>query len=225
MKLLIVADEECPALWDYYRPGKLDDYQLILSSGDLKSEYLVFLVTMAHCPLFYVHGNHDTSYGRFPPEGCDCVDDVLMVYKGLRILGLGGCCRYRPGEHQYSQKEMARRIRKLRKAIRLVGGVDIVLTHAAPKGYGDANDRSHQGFEAFLPLIEEYHPAYLLHGHVHMNYSHNIPREREYRGTRIINCCERYELDVEPEIPSVSLSKWQKLCAKLFIKNIKFLDP
>ncbi len=223
MKLLIVADEECPALWDYYRPGKLEDYQLILSAGDLKAEYLSFLVTMAHCPLVYIHGNHDTSYKRFPPEGCDCADGKLLVYKGLRILGLGGCCRYREGDHQYSQGQMARRIRKLRRAIKLAGGVDIVLSHAAPRGVGDAEDHSHLGFEAFLPLIEEYKPQYLLHGHVHMSYNHGIQREREYSGTQIINCCERYELEVEPKAPFEPLTGWKKLYAKLFVKDLEFV--
>ena len=61
MKILTVADEECPFLWDYYTPGKLSKYELILSSGDLKAEYLSFLVTMARCPVLYVHGNHDDS--------------------------------------------------------------------------------------------------------------------------------------------------------------------
>ena len=46
MKILIVSDEECPALWDYYVPGRLSGYDLILSCGDLKAEYLMFLVTM-----------------------------------------------------------------------------------------------------------------------------------------------------------------------------------
>ena len=73
MKILIVADEPVTALWDYYVPGSLKKYDLILSSGDLKADYLEFLVTMARCPLMYVHGNHDESYGESPPEGCDCV--------------------------------------------------------------------------------------------------------------------------------------------------------
>ena len=51
MKLLIVSDEESPALWDYYQPGRLKEYDLIISCGDLKSKYLSFLVTMARCPL------------------------------------------------------------------------------------------------------------------------------------------------------------------------------
>ncbi len=223
MKLLIVADEECPALWDYYQPGKLEEYELMLSAGDLKAEYLSFLVTMARCPLLYVHGNHDTAYERTPPEGCDCVDDKLIVYKGLRILGLGGCCRYRPGEHQYSQGQMAKRIRKLKKAIQLAGGVDIVLTHAAPQGVGDWNDYSHQGFSAFLRLIDSYHPQYLLHGHVHLSYGHNIPRVREYGGTQVINCCERYTLELEPKTPFVPLTRLQRLYARLFVKNLEFL--
>ena len=71
MKILAIADEECPALWDFYVPGRLKEYDLILSCGDLKADYLSFLVTMARCPVLYVHGNHDTSYDRFPPEGCD----------------------------------------------------------------------------------------------------------------------------------------------------------
>ena len=90
MKVLIVSDEECPALWDYYQPGRLKEYDLILSCGDLKAKYLSFLVTMARCPLLYVHGNHDTSYAKEHPEGCDCIDDMLIEYNGLRILGLGG---------------------------------------------------------------------------------------------------------------------------------------
>ena len=59
MKILSVADEECSALWEYYTPGKLREYDLILSGGDLKGDYLSFLVTAARCPLMYVQGNHD----------------------------------------------------------------------------------------------------------------------------------------------------------------------
>ena len=55
MKILTLADVECKALWDYYTPGKLKDYDLILSCGDLKPAYLSFLVTMGKAPLFYVH--------------------------------------------------------------------------------------------------------------------------------------------------------------------------
>ena len=202
MKILTVSDEECAALWDYYTPGKLKEYDLILSCGDLKAEYLRFLVTMARCPVLYVHGNHDGGYDRNPPEGCDCIDGRLVVYKGLRILGLGGCRQYRQGAHQYTEKEMERRIRRLRWAIRLLGGVDIVVTHAPPEGLGDSDDWAHRGFAALRKLLEEFHPRYLIHGHVHLSYGHQIPREMEYQGTRIINAYERYVLDIPaPDYP------------------------
>lgn len=223
MKILVVADEECLALWDYYTPGCLAKYELILSSGDLNASYLSFLVTMARCPLMYVHGNHDHSYAVEPPEGCDLVDDKLIVYKGLRILGLGGCLQYSRSAHQYTERQMEKRIRKLKRAIDLVGGVDIVLTHAAPRGVGDWDDRSHQGFESFLKLLDRYHPKYLLHGHVHLNYSHNIPRAREYGDTQVINCCQRYELEYEHPVEFKALTPLQKLYAKLFVKNLEII--
>ena len=88
MKILALSDETCKSLYDYYTPGKLSDYDLIISCGDLRPNYLSFLVTMARVPLMYVHGNHDVRYEKTPPEGCDCIEDKLVVYKGLRILGL-----------------------------------------------------------------------------------------------------------------------------------------
>ena len=196
MKILTVSDEECPFLWDYYIPGKLDGYDLIISCGDLSSKYLSFLVTMAKCPVLYVHGNHDTGYRNNPPEGCDCIDDALVVYNGIRILGLGGCRKYHPGAHQYTEKQMRRRIFRMMWQIRKLGGVDIVVTHAPPEGLGDDDDPAHWGFAAFREFLDKYHPAYFVHGHVHMTYGHNIPRVRDYNGTTLINAYERYTLEL-----------------------------
>lgn len=194
MKILTLSDQECAALYDYYVPGRLDGYDLIISCGDLNAKYLSFIVTMARVPVLYVHGNHDGGYERVPPEGCDCIEDDLIVYQGLRILGLGGCRMYHPGPHQYTEDEMRKRIRKLRWKLWRHKGVDLVVTHAPPAGVGDSDDIAHRGFEAFLELIEKYHPKYLIHGHVHMNYGIEQIREREYKGTKVINTCERYDL-------------------------------
>ena len=196
MKLLLLSDRESPYLWDYYQPGRLAPYDLILSCGDLKASYLSFLVTMGRAPLLYVHGNHDASYRQNPPEGCDCIEDKIYVYNGIRILGLGGWALYNGGKYQYSEKEMNRRIRKLWWKLKRAGGVDIVVTHAPPAGYGDGDDYAHRGFDCFLKLIDRYHPKYLIHGHVHMNYDTKILRTLEYNGTKIINAYERYELDL-----------------------------
>ena len=196
MKILTISDEECPALWDFYTPGRLDGYDLILSCGDLNSKYLSFLVTMAKCPVLYVHGNHDGTYSHYPPEGCDCIDDHIITYNGIRILGLGGCRKYHPGPHQYTDAQMRRRIARLRWKLWRLGGVDIVVTHAPPEGLGDGEDRAHWGFPALRDLLDKYRPAYLVHGHVHMSYGHQIPREIEYQGTKIINAYERYTIEI-----------------------------
>ena len=196
MKILCVSDEESPALWDHYVPGRLKEYDLILSAGDLNASYLSFLVTMARCPVFYVHGNHDTSYDHRPPEGCDCIDDYLVEYNGLRILGLGGCPWYHPGKYQFTEQDMKKRLRKLRFALWRAKGVDIVVTHAPPKGIGDLDDPAHQGFEMLLELMDKYKPKYLLHGHVHLRYSADRTRVRQYGDTQVINVCERYVLEL-----------------------------
>lgn len=197
MKILVVADEESAYLWDHYRPGRLAGIDLILSAGDLKPEYLSFLVTMANRPLLYVHGNHDAVYQKRPPEGCDCIDDKLVTVNGLRILGLGGARMYNGGPYQYTEKQMERRIRKLRWKLHRSKGVDIVLTHAPPAGYGDAEDIAHRGFEAFLPLMDRYQPSYLIHGHVHKSYSvHTFSREVQYASTTVLNGAGRTILEI-----------------------------
>ena len=91
MKILLVSDVECPALWDHFRPDRVEGVELIISCGDLKHEYLEFLVTMINKPLLYVPGNHDVRYITNPPEGCESIDDCVFTYKGIRIGGLGGC--------------------------------------------------------------------------------------------------------------------------------------
>ena len=195
MKILIISDEECPALWDHYIPGRLSGYDLIISCGDLKADYLSFLVTMARCPVLYVHGNHDTHYQNNPPEGCDCIDGHIVEYNGVRILGLGGCRRYHPGAHQYTEAQMRRRIRRLWLPLLRTGGVDILVTHAPARGVGDDDDIAHRGFESLLAFLEEYKPKYMIHGHVHLRYGVDIPRVRQYGETTVINACERYVLD------------------------------
>ena len=199
MKILVLSDEVCPALYDYYTPGRLAEYDLIISCGDLKASYLSFIVTMAKVPVLYVHGNHDVGYERTPPEGCDCIDGQLIVYKGVRILGLGGSLKYREAPHQYTEKEMQKRINKLGWKLWRHKGVDIVVTHAPPAGVGDSFDLAHRGFASFLGLMDKYKPKYLLHGHVHLNYGRDKTRVREYGDTKVINAFERYVLEIPDE--------------------------
>ena len=196
MKILLVSDKESPYYWDYYQPGRLDGIDLIISCGDLKANYLSFLVTMGRARVLYVHGNHDRTYEMRPPEGCDCIEDKLVTVNGLRILGLGGSIQYSGGPHQYTERQMARRIRKLRFQLWRAGGVDLVVTHSPAQGYGDGEDYAHRGFECLLSLLDRYKPMYMVHGHVHMSYGADLPRVHQRGETTIINAYERYILDI-----------------------------
>jgi len=196
LKILLISDEESSYLWDHYRPGRLADIDMILSAGDLKPNYLSFLVTMANRPLIYVHGNHDGRYRAQPPEGCQSAEDSIIKVNGLRILGLGGSRMYNGGPHQYTEKEMERRIRRLRFKLWRAGGVDIVLAHSPIRGYGDSEDIAHQGFEAFKPLLDKYKPACFIHGHVHKRYGSAFQRELNYGDTRVINASGRYIIEI-----------------------------
>ena len=196
MKILLIADEEERGLWDYYAPGKLKGYDLILSAGDLKAGYLSFLVTMANRPLLYVPGNHDVNYEKNPPEGCESIDGRIVKINGLRILGLGGSMLYSNGPNQYTERQMRRRIRRLGWKIRRCGGVDVVLSHAPIAGYGDMDDPAHRGFDCFMELIEKYEPKLWVHGHVHKSYGTQFQREHMIGSTRVVNACGKYEVEI-----------------------------
>ena len=160
MKILTVSDEECPFLWDYYVPGKLDEYDLIISCGDLNSKYLSFLVTMAKCPVLYVHGNHDDKYEKVSPDGFICIEYRIYVYKGVRILGLGGSMRYRPGQHQYTEWQMKKRVWKLKFQLFWQGGFDILVTHAPAYGINDGEDLSEE-FITYKFIPQAFLSAYM----------------------------------------------------------------
>lgn len=197
MRILVLADEPSKWLYDFYEEGKLDEYDLILSCGDLPGNYLSFLVTFAKAPVLYVTGNHD-HYDRKPPEGCICIDDQIYEYEGVRILGLGGCMQYIPGApNQYTEKEMQKRVKKLRFQLRKKKGFDILLTHAPAFGIGDLSDLPHTGFKVFLDLMEKYRPKYFFHGHVHLNYGSDLLREQQYMDTTVVNAFERWTVDYE----------------------------
>lgn len=198
MKILAIADTESKALWDYYSPEMLADVDLIISCGDLDPVYLEFLVTMAHCPLLYVHGNHDGCYDETPPEGCLCIEDTIFRYQGLRILGLGGSMRYKEGPCMYTEKQMRLRVWKARLRALFTGGIDLLVTHAPARGLGDLDDLPHMGFVCFDQLLRAMKPRYMLHGHVHKNYGRFVREQIHECGTKIVNASGYVYLEICP---------------------------
>lgn len=200
MRILVISDVPEKKYWDYYKEGDFDQFDLILSCGDLPPQYLEFIVTLSNKTLLYVHGNHDDCYLDTPPDGCICIEDTVYDFKGLRIAGLGGSNRYKDGKFMFTDKEMKHRVRKLRWKLLRNKKLDMILAHSAIKGFDDDEDIPHQGFSAFEPLIDNYKPKYFIHGHIHLNYGRKHKRLDSYKGMTVINACGSYILDIEDQI-------------------------
>ena len=192
MKILLLADQAEPTLWEHLDRRRLEGVELVLACGDLPASYLSFLTCFTTAPILYVRGNHDDRYAQNPPEGCICIEDKVYVHNGVRIMGLGGSMRYRPGSHQYTEMEMRMRYAKMKLRFQLIGGVDILVTHAPARQLNDGEDLPHQGFQVFRSILDTYHPKYFLHGHVHMQYGRKYKRNDVYHDTQVINVFERY---------------------------------
>lgn len=198
MRILALADEPDKRLWEHLDKTLLEGVDLVISCGDLPAEYLSFLTCFTHAPILYVHGNHDIKYLDNPPEGCECIDDRIVKVNGIRIMGLGGSIKYKKQDHfMYTERKMRARIRDLRFRLFLNKGVDIVVTHAPPRGVGDGDDFAHMGFECFKPLMTKYKPRFLLHGHMHSDYTHAFIRERLYDQTRVINAGPKVFIEID----------------------------
>ena len=193
--------------------------RLIVACGDLPFDYLGYLMNALDVPLVFVPGNHDPDVSgyrtsragltlqaglpaRSPwPAGAVSAERAVVDVAGLRLAGLGGCRRYSEGPNQYTPRQQARRARSLaRRArwrqIRDGRGVDVLLTHAPPRGVGDREDRPHQGFEALNRLTERLQPPLLLHGHIHPD---EIPARAHQLGRTVVrNVVGRHLLDIEP---------------------------
>jgi Icc-related predicted phosphoesterase len=194
--VLAVSDRRHRALYDYFDRERWRDVDLVISCGDIEASYLSFLVTMIPKPLIYVPGNHDEAYMKNPPEGCDSINDKVVRIDGALIGGLGGSFWYNGKDMQYTERQMTQRGRKLIRKARKMGGLDILVTHAPPRGVHDLDDVCHQGFQAFHTIIDELSPKVLVHGHTHEIYRKE-DRDTSVNGTRVINAFEYYRFAVE----------------------------
>ena len=196
MRILCISDVEESWLYDHWDRERMAGVDLIVSCGDLPARYLEHVVTLANVPLVYVWGNHDGAYGAHAPEGCVSIDGHLRDFRGLRVMGLGGSLRYNDEAHGFTEAEMRRRAARLALLASATGGVDLVVTHAPVRGYGDLDDLPHQGFEALDDLVRRLRPRYLVHGHVHLSYG-RVNRTIEHPcGTTLVNACGSYLLEI-----------------------------
>lgn len=190
VKILAVSDRIVPFIHSSEVKRRFADVDLIVGCGDLPSHYLEYIVTQLNVPLVYVPGNHDLDQLEVP--GGRDIDGQVTRERGLWIMGLGGSRRYKPaGRHQYTEAEMrARAARMLPRLamnwLRYGRGVDLLVTHAPPRGIHDAEDPAHLGFQTFCSLLRTFKPALMLHGHMHIHHNLDTTCTHKY-GTRIVN--------------------------------------
>ena len=88
-----------------------------------------------------------------------------------------------------------RRVGRLQR--RSPGPVDVLLTHAPPRGLGDEDDRPHVGIDVLHAVLERLRPRWHLHGHIH---PYGQPRpDRRVGDTTIRNVIPYRMFEIEPD--------------------------
>jgi Icc-related predicted phosphoesterase len=221
MKILCISDQIDPLVYSSAIKERFKGIDVVLCAGDLPMDYLDFVISSLNRPLLFVFGNHnldDFKYFRrtadvqaslrgnhFIPNGSGAihVGSRIVIEEGIIVAGLGGSMRYNRGENQFTNFQMYLEIFKLIPALlfnRIFRGryLDVLLTHAAPKGIHDKTDPCHRGFEAFLWFMRVFKPKYLVHGHIHL-YDFSEVRTTTYNKTQVINAYSHYIIATEEQ--------------------------
>jgi hypothetical protein len=218
VKVLCVADHIDPLVYSVQAKARFKEVGLVLGAGDLPLEYYSFIVSSLNVPLLFIYGNHNLShleaYRRKNDISLRTLDDDPASAVGavfledrhrregkLLVAGLGGSMRYNNGGNQFTEWQMMVRVLKLAPRLwwnKLVHGrfLDILLTHAPPRGIHDRDDKCHWGFKAFLTFMKWFQPRYLVHGHIHL-YELNEVRRTTYLKTEVVNCYDHLVLEID----------------------------
>ncbi len=215
MRILAVSDVIDDAA---YAPGARERFRgvgLLIGCGDLPYDYLDYIATELAVPLYAVHGNHDApveaggemdATGRQPATrhwwaGVDLHARVVRA-GGLLLAGVGGSPRYSDGPYQLTEAQVWAAIAIMLPSLvwnRLRHGrfLDVLVTHAPPRGIHDGPDLPHRGFVALRLFDRLFRPRYHLHGHSHV-YDRRVVTLTRVGDTTVINAYGAREVDIQP---------------------------
>ncbi|MCL2444153.1 MAG: metallophosphoesterase [Treponema sp.] len=217
MKILCISDQIDPLVYSPQIKERFSDIDLILAAGDLPLDYLDYIISSLNKPLFFVFGNHHTEelkhYKKVWNDPISREDEEYMgcgaVYLGTKVktendfilAGLGGSMRYNNGPNQFSDFDMYIEIIKLIPRLlwnRISRGryLDVLLTHAPPKGIHDKKDKCHWGFKAYLWFMKVFKPKLLVHGHIHL-YDLSDVRCTKWKNTLVVNSYSHYVVNLD----------------------------
>lgn len=210
IKFLAVSDEVDQRIYSASIRDRMSDVDMVIGCGDVPSSYLEFLVDALNRPVYFVLGNHAEEVTRqgargVPklPDGCiNLGGRVVRDPKfGIIMAGLPGSPRYSEHEPvQYTEFQM--RLMALKMVPRLLWNrlrygryLDLLVTHAPPRGVGDRDDIAHKGFQQMRAFLTRFAPEYQLHGHIHL-YDRTVPYRSTFHRTDVINVFPYQRLDL-----------------------------
>jgi Icc-related predicted phosphoesterase len=196
MRILAVSDVEDEAITASL-PGRAGSIDLVLGCGDLTYDYLDFVATAVAAPLRAVHGNHDVPLEELDDPAIrvwwDSIDLHARVVSidGVLIGGLQGSPRYNKGPFQADESDMWLAILRMlpglvANRIRRGRFIDVLVTHAAPRGIHDLQDPAHRGFASLRTFLRWFRPRYHLHGHTHV-YDSRTVTQTQFEHTTVVN--------------------------------------
>ncbi len=191
-RILAVSDERARSLDSAQTRRAMGKIDLIVGAGDLEPPYLSFVADAFGAPLRYVRGNHDVGAawlanerGMLPEP---LPDGRPVREQGITLVGFSGSPRYNDGGRmQIRGPAMWWRVLVARLRIGMRRPL-LVVSHAAPRGLGDAPDPAHRGFSAFRWLAERLRPRLWLHGHTALIRRGIDSRCVTHAGTLLYNC-------------------------------------
>ncbi len=197
MKILAVSDQEDSEIYALAPQGHFNDVDIVIGCGDLRYDYLEYLVTVLNKDLYYVPGNHDLEYNADSSAahaaGCTNLDLRTTCSHGFLLAGFGGSIRYRPeGANQYTQAQAYARLARLvprlwRNRLRYGRALDLLITHSPPFGVHDDQTAAHRGLKAITWLMDWAKPRYVLHGHMHYRPSALVHDDTWHETTTVMN--------------------------------------
>lgn len=207
MRILAISDERDSRL-TAARCRKIRP-DLVVSCGDLEPAYVDFVASAANSTVVFVPGDHDPElrrprrpllpapvsfddmWGGHEGPGGDRlpgtnVDDQILEINGVTLAGLGGSIRYEEGPNQYTERQMARRARRLKWRLSVRRRkLDLLIAHSPPHELGDDPVGPYRGFACLGRLVHDLQPSLLLHGHIHPDSV--AESDRRLGGTRVVN--------------------------------------
>lgn len=144
-----------------------------------------WLRSLPHAHKVVIAGNHDFGLQRNPAmarplfHGLTFLEDSEATVAGLRIWG----SPWQPWFHDWAFN--ARRGPEIDAKWQLIPeGIDVLVTHGPPLGYGDkVYDGERVGCADLLRQLPRVHPRLHLFGHIHEDRG-----EWTFGPTRVVNC-------------------------------------